>query len=65
MITNMFSSWYFLRIFWKKQPELRVFGFFGCHQKTLSLGLPLINAIYEKNPKIGYYTLPLLIWHPM
>ena len=25
----------------------------------------MINAIYEGNPKIGLYTLPLLIWHPM
>jgi sodium/bile acid cotransporter 7 len=29
------------------------------------MGVPLINAIYEDNPLIGYYTLPLLIWHPM
>jgi len=25
----------------------------------------LINAIYEDNPLVGMYTLPLLIWHPM
>lgn len=29
------------------------------------MGVPLINAIYEKNPLVGLYTLPLLIWHPM
>ena len=29
------------------------------------MGVPLINAIYENNPLIGLYTLPLLIWHPM
>ena len=29
------------------------------------MGVPLINAMYEENPLIGYYTLPLLIWHPM
>lgn len=29
------------------------------------MGIPLINAIYEGNPAIGLYTLPLLIWHPM
>lgn len=29
------------------------------------MGVPLINAIYEKDPLIGMYTLPLLIWHPM
>ena len=25
----------------------------------------MINAIYEDNPLVGLYTLPLLIWHPM
>jgi sodium/bile acid cotransporter 7 len=29
------------------------------------MGVPLINAIYEKDPLVGLYTLPLLIWHPM
>ena len=40
-------------------------GFFGCHHKTIALGLPLIKAIYGENPKIGLYILPLLMWHPM
>jgi sodium/bile acid cotransporter 7 len=61
----MVSSWYFLKIFWKNYPELRIMGFFGCHHKTLALGMPLINSIYSKNPKIGLYALPLIIWHPM
>jgi hypothetical protein len=29
------------------------------------MGVPLINAIYEDDPLVGLYTLPLLIWHPM
>jgi sodium/bile acid cotransporter 7 len=29
------------------------------------MGVPLISAIYEKDPLVGLYTLPLLIWHPM
>jgi hypothetical protein len=29
------------------------------------MGVPLINAIYESDPLVGLYTLPLLIWHPM
>ena len=37
----------------------------GCTHKTVAMGVPLINAIYEKDPNIGLYTLPLLIWHPM
>ena len=28
------------------------------------MGVPLINAIYEGNPSVGLYTLPLLVWHP-
>jgi len=31
----------------------------------VAMGVPLINAIYEDNPLVGLYTLPLLIWHPM
>jgi hypothetical protein len=31
----------------------------------VAIGVPLINAIYESDPLIGLYTLPLLIWHPM
>jgi sodium/bile acid cotransporter 7 len=40
-------------------------GLFGCTHKTVAIGVPLINAIYEGSPYIGVYTLPLLIWHPM
>jgi hypothetical protein len=29
------------------------------------MGVPLINAIYESDPLVGLYTLPLLVWHPM
>jgi solute carrier family 10 (sodium/bile acid cotransporter), member 7 len=45
---------------------LCVMGLFGCTHKTISVGVPLINAMYEGNPlNVGLYTLPLLIWHPM
>ena len=37
---------------------------YGTH-KTVAVGVPLINAIYENDPMVGYHTLPLLIWHPM
>mmetsp|Transcript_25535 Transcript_25535/g.53348 ORF Transcript_25535/g.53348 Transcript_25535/m.53348 type:complete len:82 (+) Transcript_25535:833-1078(+) len=40
-------------------------GLFGCTHKTVAMGVPLINAIYEDNPMVGLYTLPLLVWHPM
>jgi sodium/bile acid cotransporter 7 len=61
----MVLAWFLLGIFFRKQPELRVMGLFGCTHKTVAMGVPLINAIYDGNPNIGVYTLPLLIWHPM
>lgn len=33
-------------------------------QKTISLGIPLIQIIYEDDPDVGLKTLPLLIYHP-
>mmetsp|Transcript_11381 Transcript_11381/g.17090 ORF Transcript_11381/g.17090 Transcript_11381/m.17090 type:complete len:389 (-) Transcript_11381:51-1217(-) len=48
-----------------KSPKLRVMGLFGCTHKTVAMGVPLINAIYEDNVNVGLYTLPLLVWHPM
>merc|ERR1712232_1388757 len=32
--------------------------------KTVAVGVPLINTIYDHNPNVGLYTLPLLVWHP-
>ena len=29
------------------------------------MGIPLITTIYDRDPNIGPYTLPLLIWYPM
>jgi hypothetical protein len=40
-------------------------GLYGSTEKSLAMGIPLINAIYEHNPKVGLYVLPLLIWHPL
>lgn len=66
MLLTVFAfSWFVLKVIWKNDIGLRVMGFYGCHHKTVAMGLPLINAIYEDNPKIGMYVLPLLIWHPL
>jgi sodium/bile acid cotransporter 7 len=40
-------------------------GLFGCTHKSLAVGVPLVNTIYELDPNLSLYTLPLLIWHPM
>jgi hypothetical protein len=61
----MALAWYMLKILFPDDPKLRVMGLFGCTHKTVAIGVPLINAIYDGNPAIGLYTLPLLIWHPM
>lgn len=58
-------AWMFLKILFPNEPTLRVMGLFGCTHKTVAMGVPLINAIYEDDPNVGLYTLPLLIWHPM
>ena len=61
----MAIAWYMLKLLFPDQPKLRVMGLYGCTHKTVAMGVPLINAIYENNPAVGLYTLPLLIWHPM
>ena len=62
---TMVLAWFLLRILFRGQPRLQAMGLFGCTHKTVAMGVPLINAIYEDNPFVGLYTLPLLIWHPM
>jgi len=60
----MIIAWIALFMLYNRQPKLRVCGLFGCSTKTAALGIPLISAIYEDHPKLGIYTLPLLIWYP-
>jgi sodium/bile acid cotransporter 7 len=61
----MSLSWVFLKLLFANEPTLRVMGLFGCTHKTVAMGVPLINAIYENDTNVGLYTLPLLIWFPM
>ena len=60
----MATSWVIMRCLFKNEPKLVIMGFFGCHHKTVAMGLPLIKAIYEDDPRLGLYALPLLLWHP-
>ena len=64
LLLIMAFSWPILKLLFNKEIGIRVMGFYGCHHKTVAMGLPLINAIYEDNPKLGMYALPLLLWHP-
>jgi sodium/bile acid cotransporter 7 len=61
----MMLAWICLRVLFRNEPRLQAMGLFGCTNKTMASGIPLINAIYGSNPMVGLYTLPLLIWHPM
>eukprot|EP00537_Pseudo-nitzschia_pungens_P018779 CAMPEP_0172408862 /NCGR_PEP_ID=MMETSP1061-20121228/76070_1 /TAXON_ID=37318 /ORGANISM="Pseudo-nitzschia pungens, Strain cf. pungens" /LENGTH=591 /DNA_ID=CAMNT_0013145005 /DNA_START=560 /DNA_END=2335 /DNA_ORIENTATION=- len=65
LIFLMVLAWYSLRVFFFNEYKLRVMGLYACTHKTVAMGIPLINAIYEGDPNIALYTLPLLIWHPM
>jgi SBF-like CPA transporter family (DUF4137) len=65
LIALMVLAWYALKLAFPDQPKLRVMGLFGGTQKTVAMGLPLISAIYDGNPNVGLYSLPLLCWHPL
>lgn len=64
LLLSMWLAWVSLKLFYRNEPRLRVMGFYGCHHKSVAMGIPMLNAIYENDPMLGIYTLPLLIWHP-
>jgi len=61
----MAITWIVFKFLFPNEPTLRVMALFGATHKTVAMGIPLINSIYEDDPLVGLYTLPLLIWHPM
>jgi solute carrier family 10 (sodium/bile acid cotransporter), member 7 len=65
MTSCMALAWFTMKLLFNKEPGLRVMGVYGCTQKTIALGIPLILAIFGGSPDISLYTLPILIWHPM
>lgn len=65
LLTFMAISWICMTFLFPDHPRLRVMGLFGSTHKSVAMGVPLINAIYESNTNVGLYTLPLLVWHPM
>ena len=40
-------------------------GLFTSTQKTLGLGIPLINEMFGTKSDVGVLTIPLLIYHPL
>lgn len=64
LVTAKFLAWYYMALLFRKEPRMRIMGWFGCTHKTVAMGIPLLNAIYGGDPRLGMYTLPLLVWHP-
>lgn len=61
----MTLSWYIMKIFFRDEPASRVMGTYGSVSKTIALGIPLILSIFGGSEFESFYTLPILIWHPM
>jgi solute carrier family 10 (sodium/bile acid cotransporter), member 7 len=65
LLVFMIIAWFSLRYIFPNDPQLCVTGVMGCCFKTVSLGVPLINSMYEGSPNLALYILPLLMWYPM
>ena len=65
MTSCMCLAWFTMKPLFRNEPGLRVMGVYGCTQKTIALGIPLILAIFGDSKYVSLYTLPILIWHPM
>jgi solute carrier family 10 (sodium/bile acid cotransporter), member 7 len=65
MCTFMVISWGLFKVLYPDEPTLRVMALFGTTHKSIATGIPLIKSMYEHDPLIAVYTLPILIWHPM
>ncbi|CAB9523234.1 bile acid cotransporter 7 [Seminavis robusta] len=65
LVVSMLLAWFSLKLLFRNEPRLRVMGLYGCTQKSVAVGIPMISALYEHDPHAGLYTLPLLIWHPL
>ena len=65
MCTFMVISWGTFKFLYPDEPTLRVMALFGSTHKSIATGIPLIKSMYDKDPLIAVYTLPILIWHPM
>ena len=64
LLSAQIIAWFLLFLLFNKKPKLRVTGIFACTMKTAALGIPLITAIYTDHPRLGIYTMPLLVWYP-
>ena len=63
LVSLMVGAWVLLKILFPTRPDLRVMGLYGCTHKTVAMGVPMINALYDDDATVGLVTLPLLVWH--
>ena len=47
LLVIMALAWFLFALLFKDEPELRVFALFGSSHKTLSMGIPLLSAMFE------------------
>ena len=63
IVVLMIFSWLLFKMVMPKEVGLRIVGFFGCHHKSVFMGIPLMNAIYDDESDLGIYVLPLYTWY--
>ena len=59
----MALSWATFHIFFHDCTKLRVTALFATTHKTIAIGVPLITTMYEGDPNVGLYTLPIIMWY--
>lgn len=58
-------AWLMLNFIFPQDRKLHIMGIFGCTHKSIGVGIPLINSVYESHPALEYFTLPLLVWNTL
>lgn len=58
------SAWWMGGLARLRAPD-RISVFFASTQRTLALGLPLLNLMFNYRPDLGLLCTPLLLQHPM
>ena len=66
LLATKAAAWQYMALLFPLANDrpLRVMGWFGCVHKTVAMGIPLLQAMFGGNAKLGMYCLPLLVWHP-
>jgi solute carrier family 10 (sodium/bile acid cotransporter), member 7 len=59
LLTAMKVGWFYMFTLFpaREHRRLCIMGFYGCHHKTIAMGIPLLNAIFDGDSRLGMYTL--------